>query len=178
MKNPQRIRVPWFLPQWNVDRTVKELAKTKYFQTISPNNIETKLSNCWVAWTSRWWQGKDCVWAGFHDLGSRASCRIWAHWVFCISIILSDQDPPVMGTYRCLLLGVVPVCAVKCRVVGEGKKTTLWGFQVEWELKRHCLVDIKSMASAPTIQNRKPWHKYPVGDFQSIQIGGRWYTIW
>ena len=43
----------------------------------------------------------------------------------------SFDNPPVMGTYRCLLLGVVPVCAVKRRVVGEGKKTSLWGFQSE-----------------------------------------------
>ena len=103
---------------------------------------ETKLRNCWVACTSRWWQGKDCEWAGFHDLGSRAGCRIWAHWVFWISFLLSDQDPPVMGTYRRLLLGVVPVCAIKRCVVGEGKKATLCGFQGEWELKRHIIISI------------------------------------
>ena len=46
--------------------------------------------------------------------------------------LLSSHDPPVMGTYGRLLLGVVPVCAVKRRVVGEGKKTTLLGFQGEF----------------------------------------------
>ena len=97
--------------------------------------IETKLRNWRIAWTSRWWQGKDCEWAGFHDLGSRAGCRIWAHcifWISKLSSLLSSHDPPVMGTYGRLLLGVVPVCAVKRRVVGEGKKTTLLGFQGEF----------------------------------------------
>ena len=47
----------------------------------------------------------------------------------CLACFNSYKNPPVLGTYRCLLLGVVPVCAVKRCVVGEGKKTSLWGFQ-------------------------------------------------